>query len=81
MILNHRDKTKTKQKMSTLIKILLGLAMNVLGADAAPANETQGKAEVINCETTAQQGCKGVMEAHYIISKNELLSLKSRTNK
>ena len=60
--------------MSTLIKILLGLAINVLGADVSEVPPIELKAEVINCETATQQGCNGVMEAHYILSKNELLS-------
>ncbi len=65
--------------MSTLVSILFGVVLNALGVDMAQEvnnDDTTFQTEVVSCRDAAQEACPAIMEAHYIISKNELLSQK-----
>ena len=60
--------------MSTLVKFLLGIVISALGTDPAEVKDNTSEVEMINCEETVQVICPEELEAHYIISENELLS-------
>lgn len=60
--------------MSTLVSILLGVVLNALGADLAEVRDNTSETEISNCKYSVQYACPTVKEAHYIISKNDLLS-------
>ena len=59
--------------MSTLVKMLLALVLHVVHVGEIP-NESISKTETVDTKYTVQQ-----LNPHYIITRDELLSLKNET--
>jgi hypothetical protein len=60
--------------MSTLVKMLLALVLHVVHAGDIPNHESISRTETVETKYTVQQ-----LNPHYIITRDELLSLKNET--
>lgn len=60
--------------MSTLVKMLLALVLHVVQGGDIPKDESISKTETVEAKYTVQQ-----LNPHYIITRDELLSLKNET--
>ncbi len=60
--------------MSTLVKMLLALVLHVVHVGDIPNDESISRTETVETKYTVQQ-----LNPHYIITRDELLSLKNET--
>lgn len=60
--------------MSTLVKMLLALVLHVVHVGDIPNDESISQTETVETKYTVQQ-----LNPHYIITRDELLSLKNET--
>jgi hypothetical protein len=60
--------------MSTLVKMLLALVLHVVHIGDIPKHDAISKTETVDTKYTVQQ-----LNPHYIITRDELLSLQKET--
>jgi len=60
--------------MSTLVKMLLALVLHVVHSGDIPKDESITKTETVDTKYTVQQ-----LNPHYIITRDEMLSLQNET--